>query len=145
MKYRVLHHTAVSREERPSQLASVERYHKGRFYSQSKLGYWTSYNGFIDGDGLFTQTRLIGEETFAVIGHNCDKPETCDAVSFCLAMNGEKELLNDVQKKTLRALYRGEIPLKTMPNFDFNIKWLEDKFHRDLQVDRVCPGKLITH
>ena len=146
IKYRVLHHTAVLREDKFLQFNAVNNYHRQKFGGKSALGYWMGYTGFIDGNGIFTQTRLVGEESYAVIGHNCDIPSNCDSVSFCLAFNGEKEVLNKRQRNTVKKLYNGEFELKTAPAYsDFDIKKLEDKFHREMQDHRVCPGGLITH
>ena len=41
-------------------------------------------------------------------------------------------------------MYNGEINSKVTIS-DFDITKLEDKFHRDLQANRTCPGKLITY
>ena len=144
MKFRALHNTAVSYTDVKNQLWSVNNYHKQRWGMKSALGYYVGYNGFIDGDGTFTQTRLIGEETISVKGHNCDRPFTCDTVHFCFAFNGDREVLNQAQRKTLKRLYNGEINLKVTIS-DFDITKLEDKFHRDLQANRTCPGKLVTY
>ncbi len=143
MRFRALHNTNVSYTDVKRQLWAVNNHHR-KYKMKSSLGFYVGYNGFIDGDGTFTQTRLIGEETAAIVGHNCDREMTCDTVSFCAAFNGDKEALNPAQRRTLKKLYSGEISLKTLIP-DFNITKLEDRFHRDLQARRTCPGKLITY
>jgi len=150
IRFRALHNTAVSYSDVPNQLWAVNNHHKNRWGMKSSLGFYIGYHGFIDGNGTFTQTRLIGEETIAIKGHNCDRPVTCDTVSFCAAFNGDKEVLNQAQRKTLKRLYSGEIELRFsihVPSISLNwdITKLEDKFHRDLQSYRTCPGKLITY
>ena len=144
MRFRAIHNTGVSYSDVKNQLWAVNNYHRKKFNMKSSLGFYVSYNGFIDGDGTFTQTRLIGDETAAIVGHNCDKPQTCDTIHFCIAFNGDKEVLNQAQRKTLKRLYKGDIKLRTL-SLDFDITGLEDKFHRDLQFNRTCPGKLMTY
>ena len=93
MKQIALHHTAD-----PSlgiQLYKVNRYHKNavddagnfRFHygKPSKLGWYVGYNVFCDTNGQRTTTRIIGEETAANRGHNCDVRERCDTISYCMA------------------------------------------------------------
>ena len=151
IKYRTLHETSVERSG--PQLLAVNNYHRYKNWgtvaepwyqkAPSKLGWWVGYNGFIDVDGKFTQTRFIGEETLAATGHNCDAEERCDAVHFCCALSGDNETLNEAQKKTLRDLYAGKIPLKTtIALYHFDITKCEDKFHRELQAARTCPRSL---
>ena len=147
LKYKAYHHTTVYRTTTP-QLYAVNRYHRDeKEFNRSKMGFWVGYNIFIDVDGTFTQTRLIGEETAANIGHNCDKYETCDTISICMALNGSKQVLNAAQEQTVRDLEGGKIQLKTINNTLVNIPELKlvRKFHREIQANRTCPGALITH
>lgn len=81
----VLHNTAVSRATQPEQLAVVERYHKDKWGMKSELGWHVGYNFFCEPDGTRTQTRKVGEETIAQIGNNCDVPERCGMISYCMA------------------------------------------------------------
>jgi len=146
LKYKAIHHTDVYRTSTP-QLWGVNRYHKKKFNMKSKMGWWVGYNGFFDVDGSFTQTRLIGEETAAVKGHNCDIYENCDAISFCFAMNGFKQVLNTKQRQGFRDFESGKIKLKTIDGSYTTIPKLnlERKFHRELQANRTCAGTLMTH
>lgn len=89
----VLHNTAVSRSTQPLQLEAVNNYHKSKWGMSSELGYFVGYNFFCEPTGFRTQTRLVGEETIAQIGNNCDVPERCGMISYCMAgyfVNGEK-------------------------------------------------------
>lgn len=126
LKYKVLHNTSVSQAEQSIQRYAVERYHKEQFNMLSSLGYYTGYNWLIDVNGTAIQCRADGEETVAVFGHNFD------SIHICFAGNGDKELPNDKQVIALRKL-------------DKQYKDLEWRFHRELQENRTCPGKLITH
>ena len=129
-----LHHTAVSRFEATSQLNAVDRYHKESGYNKSSLGYYVGYNYFCDVDGTITQTREIGEETMAQLGHNCIGG-SC-AISICTAGDFNRELPADEQILFLRGLLT-ELRLIKYPNTPV-------VGHRDLQADRTCPGALLT-
>lgn len=133
MKYIALHHTAVY-GNRP-QLYAVNRYHKKKWWMKSKLGWYVGYNFFCEKDGTRTNTREIGEETIANRGHNCDAPVRCDTISYAMAGNfdGENPTINQVD------------------DFVSFIKEMKLKYpdikvvgHREIQVNRTCPGKLIT-
>jgi len=135
-KYHVIHHTAVSRTKQSKQLLAVNRFHhEDRKYPISSLGYNIGYNYFIDVDGTRTQTRKEGEETMAQVGHNCDVPERCDAISTCLAGDFNVELLTDKQIEALRERCR-EVE-RLYPG-------IEHTFHKSVQNNRTCPGKLFT-
>jgi hypothetical protein len=128
-KYLAIHHTASVRGS--NQLYAVDKYHREeRGYPRGTLGFNVGYNYFLDVDGKITQTRMEGEETMAQKKHNCDVPERCDTISICLAGNFDIELPNDAQIKSLRKFIEG--------------RNLEVVFHRDLQVNRTCPGRLFT-
>ena len=137
MKYLAIHHTAVSRMSGQSQLKSVNTYHKNKGWSDrpSILGWYVGYNFFIDVNGKNTHTRGIGEETFAVVGHNCNVPEKCDTISVCLAGNYHVETPSDPQIASLRAFIYEMV--QRYPN-------IEITFHRSLQANRTCPGDLFT-
>ena len=128
-----LHHSAVSRFEATSQLNAVNQYHKERGYNKSSLGYYVGYNYFCDVDGTITQTREIGEETMAQVGHNCIGG-SC-AISVCLAGDFNRELPSDAQIESTKELL--EFLLTAYPNTPV-------VGHRDLQADRTCPGALLT-
>lgn len=152
IKTRVTHHTAVRRDGKP-QLYAVNRYHRDKDWgggwkqtSPSAMGWYVGYNFFIDEDGTYTQTRLVGEETIAQRGHNCDIEARCDAIAVCVAMDGRSEYMNQKQEATYRKLMNGELPIKTTERqSDFDITKCEDKMHREMQAGRTCPGGLITH
>lgn len=129
MKYLAIHHTAVSSTS--PQLYAVNRYHKGKFGVRSSLGWYVGYNDFIDIDGRKTHCREWGEETTAVIGHNCDKPERCDTIHVCVAGDFNFDVLAGKQLDALKAhIYEVR---KTYPD-------IQVVGHRDLQDNRTCPG-----
>lgn len=88
-----VHHTGGvgSNLYAPSSDVPIETHdaaHKIRWLDfQSRLGWWLGYNIFVRKDGIWTQTRLIGEETAAQRGRNFD------SVSICLAGNFDLNLL----------------------------------------------------
>jgi hypothetical protein len=125
-KYLIIHHSAVSQKDQPIQLYAINRYHKEQFDMISSLGFYIGYHYVIDCDGTLTQTRKENEESAAVIGHNTD------SVHICLAGNFDIEVPNLKQLNTLKTI------LDTH-------KELEVKFHREMQVNRTCPGKFLTH
>lgn len=129
MKYLAIHHTAVSRDKQSSQLMPVNRYHKGKWNFKSSLGWFVGYNYFIDVNGSLTYCRKIGEETIAQKGHNLD------TISVCLAGNFNSELPNDKQVSRLQAFLKDTVKR--------NIG-IEITYHRKLQANRTCPGKLFN-
>ena len=129
MKYYAIHNTSVSRALNPLQFESVEREHKRKWNSLSSLGYYTGYNRYTEPDGTRYETRAIGEETIANIGHNCDIPDRCDTISHCLGgyfkvENPTIHQINDV----LDGFYEAR---KEWPG----IKLVQ---HSDLQPGRTC-------
>jgi len=130
-----IHHTAVSRLSNSSQLKAVNNYHRNKWNMKSTLGYYVGYNYFIDGNGDIYQTRVIGEETVAVKGHNCDIEKRCDTIHICLTGNFNHELPSDKQILALRKLL-----------YQLNDKYPQsiNLFHKDLQKNRTCPGILFT-
>lgn len=72
----------------------------------------------------------------AQVGLNCDILSRCNAISVCIAGDFNQELLADAQIEALRAEIaelRGLYP-------DAKIV-----FHREVQANRTCAGKLFTH
>lgn len=102
---------------------------------RSSYGWDGAYNRFVDVDGSRTKMRAIGEETIANKGHNCDVFDRCDTISVCVAGDFNNELLNDKEIHSLREEIR---ELKELyPN-------AEVVFHKDIQPNRTCAGKLFT-
>ena len=133
VNYIAIHHTAVSRFEATSQLKAVDRYHKERGYNKSSLGYYVGYNYFCDVDGTITQTREIGEETMAQVGHNCIGG-SC-AISIGIAGDFAQELPADAQIEAVRDLLKElQVTYPSVPVVG----------HRELQANRTCPGALLT-
>lgn len=142
IKQYAIHHTSSSRGAGKSQLNAVNEYHRtkdwGGGYVQdrpSSLGWYVGYNYFIDIDGKITNTRKVGEETIANVGHNCSSDSTCDTISVCLAGDFNKELPTDAQVKALKNLI-AELE-KTYGKIAYT-------FHRLIQPSRTCPGTLFT-
>lgn len=125
----VLHHTAVSRGVQPLQLNAVNNYHKQKWNSKSELDYYVGYNFFCEPTGKRTQTRKIGEETIAQIGNNCDVPERCGMVSYCMAGSFDIEKPTQQQINDFVEFYR-------------EIKQLYPdvivKQHKDVHPGRTC-------
>lgn len=128
-----LHHTAV--KSKKPQIYGVNRYHKGKWNMKSKLGWYVGYNFFCEEDGTRTNTREIGEETIANRGHNCDIPERCDTISYCMAGDFNVHRPPDAQNADFRAFIAEMRELYQV---------VEVMGHRDLQENRTCPGLLIT-
>jgi len=133
---RILHHTAVSREDQPSQFYAVNRYHRYKNWgtakkpwhqtTPTKFGYWHGYTHFMGTNGVVTQTRGLDEEGLHTIGHNNE-----GAIALCIAMDGNREIFNEKQ-------------IAGFKKFDKENPGDPWKFHRDLTKNRTCPGKLIT-
>jgi N-acetyl-anhydromuramyl-L-alanine amidase AmpD len=135
IKQYAIHHTAVSRTKQKTQLYPVDRYHKEKWMMPSSLGWYVGYNYFVDVDGTVTNTRAVGEETIANIGHNCDVVGRCDTISICLAGDFNLEMPLDAQISSLRGLI-AQLRLR-YPNIGYTT-------HRAIQPSRTCPGNLYT-
>lgn len=142
IKQYAIHHTAAARGNGSSQLKSVNEYHRTKDWGggfiqthPSSLGWYVGYNYFIDVDGTVTNTRKVGEETIANIGHNCSSDSTCDTISVCLAGDFNQELPTDAQIKSLKAL---------IAEFEATYGKIHYTFHRLIQPGRTCPGSLFT-
>jgi len=133
VKYLAIHHTAV--KATGSQLNAVNEYHRGKWNMKSSLGYFVGYNYFLDYDGTITNTRRVGEETIANIGHNCSGSSDCDTISICFAGDFDNGLPVPAQIAAFRDFFLG-ILLK-YPS-------IQVVGHRDLQAGRTCPGHLMT-
>lgn len=136
MKYICVHHTAVANNGYP-QLDAVNRYHRDKDWgggwkqpAPSSLGWYVGYNEFVDVDGTRTKTRVFGEQTIAVRGHNCDVKKRCDTYHVCFA--GGNEPLNSRQLATWLKI-KNEFPE------------IEIVGHRHLQNNRTCPGDEILN
>jgi hypothetical protein len=127
MKYIVIHHSAF--QSKANQLQGINNYHKAKWNMKSTLGWYVGYNYLIDVDGKTINTRAIGEETMAQVGHNLD------SISICLAGDFNRNLPSKAQKRSLRTLMA--ILEKQYPE-------AEPKLHRDVQANRTCPGRLFT-
>ena len=125
----IIHHSAVSREDQKAQFYAVGRYHQEKWNMKSTLGYYHGYNWFMGTNGAITQTRAIGEETMAVIGHNKD------SIHICVAGDFDYELPTQTQ-----ALELANFIQETKDIYPD----IEVKFHRDLAENRNCPGILFT-
>lgn len=125
----VLHNTAVSRSVQPLQLDAVNSYHQQKWNDKSELGYYVGYNFFCEPTGKRTQTRKIGEETIAQIGNNCDVPERCGMVSYCMAGYFKDEKPTQQQVDDFVDFHR-EIKAK-YPN-------VVVKQHKDVYPGRTC-------
>ena len=135
-KYLCEHHTAVKRTSTP-QLYAVNKYHKEKnwgteehpYYqtSPSKRGWYITYNEFVDVNGLRVKTRLKGERTIAVRGHNCGDSK-CDTYHVCYACGNEP--LNEAQERTRNQILNEQSHLTVVR-------------HRDLDKTRTCPGDYI--
>jgi len=125
IKYVCVHHTAVSRKDQPSQFYPVNRYHKEKWNMISELGWYIGYNYFIGTNGVLTQTRNVGEETMAVVGHNHDTIHICSAGNFLV------EQPTDEQDKTL---------IELIKQIEKEYPGIEIKRHCEMQKGRTCPG-----
>jgi len=136
--YIVLHHTAVSRKRQQTQLQAVNTFHKNKDWgggwkqkTPSELGWYVGYNFFCEPLGVRTQTRIVGEETLANKGMNCDVPGRCTAISYAMAGDFRVEQptqhqVNDFMEfiEQVRAYYP-------------NVQVVQ---HKDIQNNRTCAA-----
>lgn len=128
INFLVIHHTAVSYTKNPDQLVATNNYHKQKWNSISKLGYYVGYHYEIAADGTYTQTRRTDESGIHVVGHNFD--------SIGIAMDGnfDLELPTEKQVNTLTNLLvelHAEFPkAQIVPHRKF--------------ANKTCYGKLLS-
>lgn len=134
IKYLCLHHTA-SKNTGSKQLLPVNTYHQGKWNMKSSLGYYVGYNVFCDVDGKRTNTRKVGEETVANVGHNCDVASRCDTISYCMAGDFNVDFPTTEQTEDFKKYYQQV--RKAYPE-------IEVVGHRHIQDDRTCPGANIS-
>lgn len=125
----VLHHSAVSRSRQPEQLHTINRYHQKKWNDKSKLGWYVGYNFYCEPIGERIQTRLVGEETIAQVGMNCDTPERCKAISYCWGGDFRVEKPTQNQVNDFVSFVR-EVQ-KRYPDVVL-------KQHKDVQPGRTC-------
>ena len=127
IKYICIHHSNV--QTKTSQLKAIDNYHKEKFGMKSKLGYWVGYHMHISPDGTKTQTRMMDEESAAVIGHNSDSIhiELDGDFNYNLPTKKQEEALTELLESMLRFYPDAKVVL-----------------HREIQKNRTCPGHLFT-
>ena len=117
-------------EDGPGNFATVEAYHKRKWYFRSSLGYFCGYQYFIEKDGKVIQARKDDEEGAHTIGRNLD------SIGICLAGDGDIELPTPAQRIALRDLVKRKL-----------IEWAiyRDRvtFHRRWNIYKTCPGTKI--
>jgi len=92
----IVHHSADA--SRGSQLEKINGWHKERFGSQARTGFWVGYHYLIEKDGGTFQTRYDDEEGCHTKGHNLD------SIGVCLAGNFDIELPTAQQELALNKL-----------------------------------------
>lgn len=127
MKFIVIHHSAVHSSK--PQLDAINNYHRKKWNMISRLGWYVGYNFVIDVDGAVTNTREIGEETMAQVGHNFD------AISIGVVGDFNGHMPSEAQKRSLSDL---------IARLKKSHKGIKLKLHREMQAHRTCPGKLFT-
>ena len=125
-----IHHSAVSRFVQKEQFNPINNYHKSIFGMKSSLGIWVGYNALIEPSGKLIVCRADGEETAAIVGHNKD------TLHICLAGNFDIDVPTQAQINKLRSWLA-----EKMRKFGLSADTIYN--HRDLQINRTCPGCLI--
>lgn len=105
---------------------------------KSSLGYFVGYNVVILGDGSFVQTRLLGTETAAAIGHNRDTFHILVAGNFTRGVDvpTDKQILT--LRMILSAALRGREALHSI-----GIK-SEMMSKLNFTVSRIYPHRVLT-
>ena len=138
IEYFIVHHTAVSRRIQPLQLTAVNNHHRDKEWipgwkqpHASLMGWWVGYNFFVEVSGQRTQTRLVGEETIAQKGMNCDVPERCLGMSNCIA--GDLRIEKPLQVQEDATILNLAEAMKTFPK-------IEITQHLNVQPGRTCAA-----
>ena len=122
-EYLVPHHTGVSSSL--PQLWAVNNYHRNQGFPKSQLGFYVGYHWFIERSGNKIRCRNDWEEGAHAIGSNFK------SIGTGFAGNFDIETPTEPQLKTLRTLVAS-----------YN---LPVRFHREVQINRTCPGKFMNH
>lgn len=132
IQYVAVHHFGGSAGEpygtsQWAELKHVEAAHARRWPDfVSRLGYHVGYTAVILRGGDIHQTRLVGEETAAVIGHNHDTVSLALAGNFSRRPDG-----TDVEVPTF----------KQIAALTFLLRWLHDEF--GVMPFRVGPHRML--
>jgi len=110
--------------------SQIENAHRERNFNISALGFHTGYNVLIFPDGSWKQTRLIGEQTAAVKGHNFDGAYICLVGNFNRKPNGQfvdvptVQQVNMLKNMMIAIVERSpeSLGLKVQPNTVINIR-----------------------
>ncbi len=129
-KYIMIHHTAVSRRNKPSQFLVNNEYHKAKWRFKSSLGFYLGYNYEIISNGRIFKARREGERTAACYQNNMNDGR---CIHICLDGNFDYEKPTPAQIFALRDLLR-----KLVKKYSINKK--DVVFHRQYAV-KSCPGK----
>ncbi len=120
---------------------------------KSALGYWVGYNILIFPDGTFAQTRLIGEETAAQVGHNFDTLAICMVGNYHQKADGTSvDKMTDqtiaTLKKIMTAAFNGNLQslgIQVKPGTKFDLALSRILPHRILQPDHTeCYGSSLS-
>lgn len=111
-------------------LAAVNEQHMSEKYPQSKLGYYTFYQYFIERNGKCVQTRPEMDPDVVY------KPAHRNSISICLAGNFDKIDPHPAQIEALKILLNDL-------HERHGIHTLDIHEHRDYQATS-CPGSRIT-
>ncbi len=115
-------------------LADINNAHKWRWPDfKSEMGYWVGYNVMIFPDGKWIQTRLLGEETAAQLGHNQDTFSICLIGNFTKFVDDVTEKQTNTLKEMLYALATGraeQFGIKIKPGTEVALSWQRIYPHR---------------
>ena len=120
----VLHHSSASLSKSMDQTKAINDYHKFLWNDKSNLGMYGGYHLTIDGYGKITRYRNDDEIGLHCIGANSD------SIGVCLQCDGNIEMPTKGQIASLIDILR-----------EYNLPVF---FHREIQLNRTCPGALIT-
>ena len=109
----------------------VNNWHRQKWNSPSKSGWYAGYNFLIEKNGKVTKFRDVGEEGMHTKGYNKN-------VAVCLSGNFDRELDSPNSMPTSEQI----VALRSLYNFLQIRHDMDEKiyFHRDF-ASKTCPGK----
>jgi len=127
-------------------LEQINNAHKSRwpnFPSELNPQWFVGYNALYFPDGKRIQTRLIGEETAAQIGHNLDSFAGCLLGNFTQGVDAPTWQQKNTLRRDLLALLENRpesVGLKVKPGTQIDITVNRIVPHRYLQPNTECFG-----
>lgn len=134
-KYIIIHCSDVSERTIWDQFVSINRYHKEREFSLSKLGYYVGYHVLITG-GKSYRARGDEEEGCHTNQQVDGRTMNLQSLGVCIGFDGDVEFPSQVHYDLLKKQVLDW-------QIQYNIPDENVRFHRYYATQKTCPGALL--